>query len=85
METLRLTAAGEDAGLRLDAYLARAVEGLTRSAAQRLIEEGRVLCGGVVPAKSARLAGGEEIQVTLPEPKETQDETAGQLPAGTEG
>ena len=69
METLRLTAAGEDAGLRLDAYLARAVEGLTRSAAQRLIEEGRVLCGGAVPAKSARLAGGEEIQVTLPEPE----------------
>ena len=69
METLRLTAASEDAGLRLDAYLAQAVEGLTRSAAQRLIEEGRVLCGGVVPAKSARLAGGEEIQVTLPEPE----------------
>ena len=69
METLRLTAASEDAGLRLDAYLAQAVEGLTRSAAQRLIAEGQVLCGGVVPAKSARLAGGEEIQVTLPEPE----------------
>ncbi len=33
-------------GERLDAFLARSVEGMTRSAAQRLIEEGCVLRQG---------------------------------------
>ena len=32
----------EAGGERLDAFLARSVEGLTRSAAQRLLEEGAV-------------------------------------------
>ena len=45
METLRLPASEEHAGLRADAFLALMVEGLSRSAAARLLEEGRVLCG----------------------------------------
>ena len=36
----------EAGGERLDAFLARSVEGLTRSAAQRLLEEGAVTSGG---------------------------------------
>ena len=39
MEPLILQAAGEDAGKRLDAWLAEQTE-LTRSAAQKLLEEG---------------------------------------------
>ena len=58
-------------GERLDAYLARAVEGLTRSAAQRLIEEGCVLRNGKPAKKNDKLNIGDEISVQIPEPRET--------------
>lgn len=54
---------------RLDAFLARQVEGLTRSAAQKLLEEGCVLRSGKPGRKNDRLTPGEEITVTLPAPK----------------
>ena len=57
-------------GERLDAYLARVVENLTRSGAQKLIEEGCVLLGGEPAKKNAKLNIGDEITVTIPEPKE---------------
>ena len=72
MEQRRLTASESHAGTRLDSFLAGELEGVTRSAAQRLIEEGRVLVDGRPAAKSCRLAGGETISVELPEPEETQ-------------
>ena len=59
-------------GERLDAYLARAVEGLTRSAAQRLIEEGCVLRNGKPAKKNDKLNPGDRIDVTIPEVKETE-------------
>ena len=57
-------------GERLDAFLARRVEGLTRSSAQRLLEDGCVLRGGKPGKKNDKLNIGEEISLTLPEPKE---------------
>lgn len=70
MHTIRLTPLEEDAGTRLDSFLSRRVEGLTRSAAARLLEEGCVTCDGAVPGKSYRIVGGEELCVTLPEAEE---------------
>ena len=58
-------------GERLDAFLARSVENLSRSGAQKLIEEGCVLLGGKPGKKNDRLTSGQEISVTIPEPKET--------------
>ena len=58
------------AGERLDAFLARNVEGMTRSAAQRLLEEGCVLRSGKPGKKNDKLNMGETVEVTLPEPKE---------------
>ena len=58
------------AGERLDAFLARTVPELTRSAAQKLIEEGCVLRGGKKAKKNDKLNAGDEISVTIPEPKE---------------
>ena len=46
MTPISLTAAGEDAGARLDAFLAQRLPALTRSAAVRLIEAGAVLVDG---------------------------------------
>ncbi|MBO5067423.1 MAG: RluA family pseudouridine synthase, partial [Clostridia bacterium] len=56
-------------GERLDAFLARRGEGLTRSAAQRLIEEGQVSRNGRPGKKNDRLNVGDEIVFTVPEPK----------------
>ena len=56
-------------GERLDAFLARTVEGLTRSGAQRLLEEGCVTRNGKPGKKNDKLNIGDEISVTIPEPK----------------
>ena len=69
MEIRTLQALPEDAGERLDAFLARRLEDVTRSTAARLCQEGRVVSGGKPLAKNARLTGGETIQVTLPDPE----------------
>ena len=55
-----------EAGARLDAFLSARVEGLTRSAAAKLIEDGNVLLDGKPAAKSRRLTGRETVTVTLP-------------------
>ena len=69
MEILTLQPNKEDAGTRLDAWLAANVEDLTRSAAVRLIEEGRVTREGKPLAKKDKITGGETIEVVLPEPE----------------
>ncbi len=56
-------------GERLDAFLARAVPELSRSAAQKLIGEGCVLCNGKPGKKNDKLSPGDQIDVTIPKPK----------------
>ena len=56
-------------GERLDAFIARTAEGLTRSAAQRLIEEGYVNRNGKPGKKNDKLNIGDEISVKIPEAK----------------
>ena len=57
----------EEEGLRADKLLAAALEDMTRSAIQNLMEEGRVTCRGKVLTKSTKLKIGDQIQVELPE------------------
>ena len=64
---MRLTA--DQAGERLDAFLARMGEGLTRSAAQKLIEQGQVLRNGKPGKKNDKLNPGDIVEYTLPEAK----------------
>jgi len=54
-------------GERMDAALARLVPGLTRSAAQRLLEDGHVTRGGAPVRKSEKTRGGEALEVSIPE------------------
>ena len=67
-EPLCLTVVAEEAGQRLDAYLA-AVTDLTRSAAVRLIEEGQVTVNGKTPNKKEKVKAGDAVSVILPEPE----------------
>ena len=64
---MNLTA--DTAGERLDAFLARCAENLSRSAAQKLIEEGHVLRNGRPGKKNDKLNIGDTIDYTIPEPK----------------
>ena len=58
-----------NAGERLDAYLAAAAE-LSRSAAAHFIEAGDVTVNGKRAAKNYRLATGDEVSLSLPAPVE---------------
>lgn len=67
-----MTIIAQLSGERMDAFLARTVPELTRSAAQKLIESGCVTRNGKPARKNDRLTQGDQIQVTVPEPKETE-------------
>ena len=65
-----MTLYADISGERLDAFLARAAEGLTRSAAQKLIESGAVTRNGKPGKKNDKLNIGDEVTFSIPEPKE---------------
>ena len=65
-----MTFTADLSGERLDAFVARMAEGLTRSAAQKLIEQGAVTRNGKPGKKNDKLNPGDVIEVTIPEPKE---------------
>ncbi|MBC5722850.1 RluA family pseudouridine synthase [Flintibacter sp. NSJ-23] len=67
MIPLDLTADRE--GERLDAFLARSVPDLTRSAAQRLLERGAVTLRGRAAKKNDKTRLGDSLTVCLPEPQ----------------
>ena len=54
---------------RADVLLAGMIDGLTRSAAQRWLEEGRVVLEGRPVKKNARLEPGQVLSVTPPQPE----------------
>ncbi len=64
-----MTFIADTAGERLDAFLTRAAETLSRSAVQKLIDEGAVLRNGGACKKNDKLQPGDTIEVTIPEPK----------------
>ena len=67
INTISFTA--DTAGERIDALLARNVADLSRSAAQRLIEQGDVAVNGVPVRKNYKANGGDLVEVSLPEPE----------------
>lgn len=67
MTTLELRA--DRTGERADSFLARTVESLTRSAAQRLLEEGAVRKNGAPVKKNEKLTEGDTLILSLPEPE----------------
>lgn len=67
---LTLTVPAEDAGKRLDAWLAAHPETeLTRSAVQQLAEQGQIVRNGKPAKKNEKLKDGDEIRVQIPEPQ----------------
>ena len=69
METLEFTAAPADAGQRLDRWLAGQAGAPSRSALQGLMEAGFVRRNGAPANKKDKLAAGDRITLTLPDPQ----------------
>ena len=67
-----MTVLPDRADERVDACIARLAPGISRSAAQRLCEDGQVLLNGAPAKKNARVAPGDVLELTLPEPQPTQ-------------
>ena len=65
---MNVTLTVEQSGLRADQYLAGVLDGLTRSAAQKLLEEGRVRRRGKALKKNDKLQAGDEVAVCIPDP-----------------
>ena len=61
-----MTLHSEAAGQRVDLFLAQSLPELTRSAVQRLLEQGLVTCNGSPVKKNAKTAAGDVYEVTLP-------------------
>jgi 23S rRNA pseudouridine1911/1915/1917 synthase len=55
-------------GERLDVFVARALPGLTRTRAQKLIEDGSVLVDGTRAKAGLRLERGQRVSVDVPPP-----------------
>ena len=66
MTPLHLTA--DRAGERADQFLARMLPELTRSAAQRLLEDGAVTLNGLPVKKNYKTSLGDELVLALPDP-----------------
>lgn len=59
-----------ESGVRADVFLAQTLE-ITRSAAQKLLEQGLVTCGGGTVRKNDKTEAGTVYGVILPETRET--------------
>lgn len=70
MDDIRIIA--KESGERIDALLAQNVPEISRSAAQRLIDDGDVLVNGARVRKNYKCSVGDEIVLTLPETEDTE-------------
>ena len=59
----------EESGQRLDKWLQSQLPDMTRSAIQRLIEQGNVTRNGIVVSKNGKGNAGDVIEVMVPQPK----------------
>ena len=64
------TVSEEQAGERVDRFLCDSISDLTRSAVQRIIEEGGVQVGFFAVTKNYKLRAGDRITVQVPETRE---------------
>jgi 23S rRNA pseudouridine1911/1915/1917 synthase len=67
---IEIIVAAEQAGARLDQVVHEAVPGLSRSAAQRLVDDGDVTVDGEAKSRSTRVQRGQVVVIDQPEPEE---------------
>lgn len=65
-----ISVAPEKAGERIDKIICGAIDSLSRSAVQKIIDEGGVSVGGVIISKNYRVRANDMIKLIVPEAKE---------------
>ncbi len=68
MEILTITCNKENAGTRLDTFLAENTD-FTRSFAAKLCDDGNVKLNGICLSKKYKLKGGENLEIEVPDPE----------------
>lgn len=71
MDKLYFTTTCDNIGLRLDAFLASQLDDFSRSSISKSIEKGLVLVNGKKVSKSYKISDGDEIELTIEDPVET--------------
>lgn len=56
-----------DAGIRLDKFLTDAIDGITRSAVQKIVDGGSAAVNGLALSKNYKLRAGDKIEVVIPD------------------
>ena len=69
MKRFEFTVAADDAGVRIDKYLSDIVEGLSRSAVTKLIDDGKVTVGEKTVKKNYKTVEGDVIAVETDDPR----------------
>ncbi|MDR2655413.1 MAG: RluA family pseudouridine synthase [Oscillospiraceae bacterium] len=67
MNEYEFSAGQEHAGLRLDVFVCKNIEGLSRSMAQKVIERGGALVNGRQKDKNYRISPGDTAKISVPE------------------
>lgn len=67
MEKFDFLISQEQAGIRIDRFLADQEIGLTRNAIQQLLEKGFVLCNGKPASKNLKIKAENRIQIVIPD------------------
>lgn len=69
MKEIEILISPEDDGLRLDVYISKETENLSRSLAQKLISDGFVKINGDTSKPSSKVSAGQRINILIPDPK----------------
>ncbi len=69
IDTRILTVEEDYASQRIDKYLSEKMENISRSAAQKLLDDGNVRVNFIVVSKNYKIKAGDRVVVTVPEPK----------------
>lgn len=69
IDTRLLTVEEVYASQRIDKYLSEKMKNISRSAAQKLLDDGNVRVNFTVVSKNYKLKAGDRVVVTVPEPK----------------
>ena len=60
----------ENEDIRLDAYISKKIEDLSRMTVKRLLDEGNILVNGKTPKASYKVSTGDVIDIKIDDPKE---------------
>lgn len=64
----KISITAEEGGTRLDKYISEHVPGLSRSQAQKLIDDGNVTVNGIIAKASLKVMTGDLIEIIIPPP-----------------